>query len=86
MYYLTLNSPWILQKNEDKRNEVELIPEDGYTFQDFVRFMAKLKCYDSTTNTYKSSFINRCIHSYIVDTSRNMKTKITDKVMAAKYT
>ena len=85
MYYLTLNSPWILQKNETKRNKIELIPEDGFTFKDFVRFMATLKCCDRFTNTYKSSFINRCIYSYIIDTSRNMRTKITNKVMAAKY-
>ena len=85
LYYLTLTSPWTLQTHESKRKTSELIPEAGHTYSNFVQYMKKLKGYDTTSNSYKSSFLNRCLYSYIVETSRNMKTKVTNKLMSAKY-
>ena len=85
MYYLTLTSPWNLQADATIRNHSELIPEGGHTFNDFVHYMNKLKCYSSETNTYNAPFLKRCLFTYIVDTSRNMRTRVQNKVMLAKH-
>lgn len=85
LYYLTLTSPWKLQENKNKRKISELIPKAGNTYEDFVVYMKELKAYNEEKNTYEASFLQRCLHSYIVDTSRNMRTKITNKVMSAKF-
>jgi hypothetical protein len=77
MYYLTLTLPWTLQAHETTRNPSELIPEGGHTCNDFVQYMKKLKGYKSATKkNYNSPFLYRCLYTYIVDTSRNMRTKI----------
>ena len=84
LYYLTLTSPWTLQLMKERQVH-ELIPQGGHTYKDFVEYMKMLKGYNSSSNTYNSSFLNRCLYSYIVDTSRNMKAKIQNKIMSAKH-
>ena len=84
-YYLPLCSPWKLQANTKRRTICELTPNAGHTFNDFVEYMKELKAYSEETNTYNASFLQRCLHSYIIDTLRNMRTKIANKVMSAKF-
>ena len=85
MYYLTLSSPWKLQSNGHKRTISELTPKAGHNFQHFVQYTKELKSYSEEKHMYNASFLQRCLYSYIVDTSRNMRTKITSKVMSAKF-
>lgn len=85
LYYLTLTSPWTLQKNKNRKSINELIPKDGHTYNHFITYMQKLKSYINARNESNASFLHRCLYSYIVDTSRNMRTKVTNKVMSAMY-
>jgi hypothetical protein len=36
LYYLTLTSPWTLQKNKNVKIINELLPKAGHTYQDFI--------------------------------------------------
>jgi PIF1-like helicase len=85
MYYLTLTSPWTLQKNKNKKTINELVPKAGHTYHHFIAYMKERKSYNEEKNEYNAPFLHRCLYSYIVDTSRNMRSKITNKFMSAKF-
>jgi hypothetical protein len=58
LYYLTLTSPWTLQKNKNVKTINELLPKAGHTYQDFIVYMQKLKSYSEETNMYSASFLH----------------------------